>query len=400
MALFDCRTEHDADAYAAVVREERLARTRTVFANVFFGAGVGDAGAHGYLCCGSSSGAISVFNLDDVLRRSRDATRGAAAVSGEIAPAVVIRAHVGAAYAVVTYGDELLCTAGEDGRTLIFKVTDVVAAADAALAAGTPAVDADVRPVASFANPQERKSRGALGPVPETTALATDPSGGFPPPGRRRVLRLGRARGTRGSRRRASRPRRSFALRSRATRGEPGGDRVRGRHRPHLRRSFREGDERHRPVARRGGAIARRRRRGWRFLGGVRGAGRGGELVGDGMRWRVRNDVEFRGGGVRVEIHGVRAAAVAAAAGGYRRRGGGGTGGVSLEPRRTTHVETTVHAQVGVRAGHAGHVADRRRRRGGRRRPLLGTRHQGRDGEVRVIPGGWPMVGDANGTVS
>ena len=124
-------------------------------------------------------GAISVFNLDDVLRRSRDATRGAAAVSGEIAPVVVIRAHVGAAYAVVTYGDELLCTAGEDGRTLIFKVTDVVAAADAALAAGTPAVDADVRPVASFANPQERKSRGALGPVPETTALATDPSGGF-----------------------------------------------------------------------------------------------------------------------------------------------------------------------------------------------------------------------------
>ena len=179
MALFDCRMEYDADAYAAIVREERLARTRTVFANVFFGAGVGDAGAHGYLCCGSSSGAISVFNLDDVLRRSRDATRGAAAVSGEIAPAVVIRAHVGAAYAVVTYGDELLCTAGEDGRTLIFKVTDVVAAADAALAAGTPAVDADVRPVTSFANPQERKSRGALGPVPETTALATDPSGGL-----------------------------------------------------------------------------------------------------------------------------------------------------------------------------------------------------------------------------
>ena len=195
MALFDCRTEHDADAYAAVVREERLARTRTVFANVFFGAGVGDAGAHGYLCCGSSSGAISVFNLDDVLRRSRDATRGAAAVSGEIAPAVVIRAHVGAAYAVVTYGDELLCTAGEDGRTLIFKVTDVVAAADAALAAGTPAVDADVRPVASFANPQ-----GASPGAPRSRAgddgVGADPSAFvFAARERRRVLRLGRARG-------------------------------------------------------------------------------------------------------------------------------------------------------------------------------------------------------------
>ena len=79
----------------------RSARTRTVFANVFFGAGVGDAGAHGYLCCGSSSGAISVFNLDDVLRRSRDATRGESRRLRRDSPRLVIRAHVGAAYAVV-----------------------------------------------------------------------------------------------------------------------------------------------------------------------------------------------------------------------------------------------------------------------------------------------------------
>ena len=62
VASFDCRSPYDPAAYAAAALEERLEETRVVYANVFFGVGVG-AAANGYLACGTSTGTLSVFNL-------------------------------------------------------------------------------------------------------------------------------------------------------------------------------------------------------------------------------------------------------------------------------------------------------------------------------------------------
>jgi hypothetical protein len=119
-AAFDCRASYDPARYAAHVQAERAAATRTVFATVFFGVGMGQAGRVGYLATGSSSGAISIFNLEAVLRRSRGrenaltttsmmnnndgggddgdvaAAAAAAAVEDEdLGPSLVIPAHTG-----------------------------------------------------------------------------------------------------------------------------------------------------------------------------------------------------------------------------------------------------------------------------------------------------------------
>ena len=185
--MFDCRAPYNPGAYASLVKEERSASSRTVYATVFFAG----AGAYaGYLACGSSSGALSVWNLDDALGRAR-----AADASGDddaaVLPRVIVDAHDGAVYSVVSYepdaGDadsRLLCTAGEDGVTNLYRVADLVSAAcDASGSTGGVEGDrgrrADVRPVASFTNPQESRGRGALGPVPETTALAADATRGI-----------------------------------------------------------------------------------------------------------------------------------------------------------------------------------------------------------------------------
>ena len=43
VASFDCRSPYDPNAYAEAVLEEQLEEKRTVYANVFFGVGVGAA---------------------------------------------------------------------------------------------------------------------------------------------------------------------------------------------------------------------------------------------------------------------------------------------------------------------------------------------------------------------
>ena len=67
----------------------------------------------------------------------------------------------------------MLCTAGEDGRSVLWRAADLIAAANAS------GSDRTVKPAGEFRNPQESKARGALGPVPETTALAVDPTRGI-----------------------------------------------------------------------------------------------------------------------------------------------------------------------------------------------------------------------------
>ena len=73
-------------------------------------------------------------------------------------------------------GDQMLCTAGEDGRTLLWRVADLVAAADEATSgarSGSGSVRSgggsggsgkkgamSVKPVEEYANPQESKARG------------------------------------------------------------------------------------------------------------------------------------------------------------------------------------------------------------------------------------------------
>ena len=175
VALFDCTSAYDTTTaeYSAVVREERLAATRVCYANVFFGKSEGGAG---YLACGSSSGALSVFNLDDVLRAQRGSGGDASSSDASPRPSLVVPdAHRGALYFIIAYtlqGSEMLCTAGEDGRSVLWRAADLIAAANASGSERT------VKPVGEFRNPQESKARGALGPVPETTALAVDPTRG------------------------------------------------------------------------------------------------------------------------------------------------------------------------------------------------------------------------------
>ncbi|MDB0053508.1 hypothetical protein N9F40_00575 [bacterium] len=161
MASFDCRSPYDPNAYAEAVLEEQLEEKRTVYANVFFGVGVG-AAVNGYLGCCSSTGFISVFNVDDLLSAGPDT---------DVVPALVIHAHDGAVYSLVTHGGESLCSAGNDGRTVVWRISDVVSAADAKNSES-------VKPAHVFVNPQASKPRGALGPVPETNALASDSTRG------------------------------------------------------------------------------------------------------------------------------------------------------------------------------------------------------------------------------
>ena len=159
VASFDCRSPYDPAAYAAAALEERLEETRVVYANVFFGVGVG-AAANGYLACGTSTGTLSVFNVDHLL---------AGGSENDVAPALVLPAHKGAVYSLVVHADEgILCSGGDDGRTAVWRVDALVAAADG------DDEKKDARPAAAFVNPQRGLPRGALGAIPETNALAYD----------------------------------------------------------------------------------------------------------------------------------------------------------------------------------------------------------------------------------
>ena len=152
VASFDCRSPYDPAAYAAAALEERLEETRTVYATVFFG--------DRYLACGSSTGTLSVFNVDRLL---------AGGPENDVAPALVLPAHEGAVYSLVVHADEgILCSGGDDGRTVVWRVDALVAAADG------DDEKKDARPVAFFINPQRGLPRGALGAIPETNALAYD----------------------------------------------------------------------------------------------------------------------------------------------------------------------------------------------------------------------------------
>lgn len=171
VASFDCRSPYDPAAYAAAVLEEHLEETRVVYATVFFGAGVGDA-RDGYLACSSSSGKISVFNVDLLL---------AAGPENDVGPALVIAAHHGSVYTLVVHGGDgcashagALCSGGDDGRTAVWRIADIVAAADAK----TNEKIETVRPAHVFVNPQQSFPRGALGAVPETNALGSDAARG------------------------------------------------------------------------------------------------------------------------------------------------------------------------------------------------------------------------------
>ena len=94
VASFDCRSPYDPAAYAAAALEERLEETRTVYATVFFG--------DRYLACGSSTGTLSVFNVDRLL---------AGGPENDVAPALVLPAHEGAVYSLVVHADEgILCS--------------------------------------------------------------------------------------------------------------------------------------------------------------------------------------------------------------------------------------------------------------------------------------------------
>jgi WD40 repeat protein len=68
----------------------------------------------------------------------------------------------------------MLCSSGEDGRTLLWRVPDLVAAADGGSGQSKAGAGGGLTPAGSYANPQACLTRGALGPVPETTALAPD----------------------------------------------------------------------------------------------------------------------------------------------------------------------------------------------------------------------------------
>ena len=216
---FDCRVSpYDPASYAALVMAEREATTRTVFATVFFGSNAGQAGRGGDMASGSSSGKLSIFNLDIILRRSRgrhdavDALTGEGEEGGErgydddayddgdggeVGPSLVVPAHTGAIYSAVLCGEagegnhQMLCTAGEDGKTLLWRVSDLIAATDEASASASGGggwrrgrsghhhhhhdeIVKKVKPAGQYVNPQETKARGALGPIPETTALAPD----------------------------------------------------------------------------------------------------------------------------------------------------------------------------------------------------------------------------------
>ena len=228
VASFDCRSPYDPAAYAAAALEERLEETRTVYANVFFGVGVG-AAANGYLACGTSTGTLSVFNVDHLL---------AGGPESDVAPALVLPAHKGAVYSLVVHADDgILCSGGDDGRTAVWRVDALVAAADG------DDEKKDARPAAAFVNPQRGLPRGALGAIPETNALAYD--------GVRGVLfaaagdgvcygwdvREARARRRLFAR---ARRRRAAALRGgarRRRRERNGGDRLGGRDRAHLGRA-------------------------------------------------------------------------------------------------------------------------------------------------------------------
>ena len=165
VASFDCRSPYDPAAYAAAALEERLEETRVVYANVFFGVGVG-AAANGYLACGTSTGTLSVFNVDHLL---------AGGSENDVAPALVLPAHKGAVYSLVVHADEgILCSGGDDGRTAVWRVDALVAAADD----DDETKKKNVRPAAAFVNPQRGLPRGALGAIPETNALAYDGSRG------------------------------------------------------------------------------------------------------------------------------------------------------------------------------------------------------------------------------
>ena len=77
VASFDCRSPYDPAAYAAAALEERLEETRVVYANVFFGVGVGAAARGGTK---DAKGSAGIAGLGWVLEATRWRSAGVAEV--------------------------------------------------------------------------------------------------------------------------------------------------------------------------------------------------------------------------------------------------------------------------------------------------------------------------------
>lgn len=162
-ALGDVRN-WDQDAYKACLRAERVASTRTVFAARF-------GPLSELLAAASSDGSVCLYSIPSCIS-SQPSNSDYRESQRVVEPFVSLSRHNGAAYDLQFYGegdDVILLSCGDDGRIQGWHWEHIKDGAYFESDDGKP-----WKPDFVLTNPQQKGRRGALAPMPETNAIATN----------------------------------------------------------------------------------------------------------------------------------------------------------------------------------------------------------------------------------
>lgn len=159
----------DEAAYKASLQAQREASTRTVFAARL------SSSSH-LLATASSDGSVCLFSIASCLS-SQPSTSSIRETPQVMEPFVSLSKHDGAAYDLQFYGegnDAILLSCGDDGKIQGWHWEHIKDGAYFENDDGKP-----WKPDFVLANPQQKGSRGALAPMPETNAIATNSKEGY-----------------------------------------------------------------------------------------------------------------------------------------------------------------------------------------------------------------------------
>lgn len=154
----------DEAAYKASLQAQREASTRTVFAARL------SPSSH-LLATASSNGSVCLFSIASCLS-SQPSTSSFRETPQVMEPFVSLSKHDGTAYDLQFYGegnDAILLSCGDDGKIQGWHWEHIKDGSYFESDDGKP-----WKPDFVLANPQQKGSRGALAPMPETNAIATN----------------------------------------------------------------------------------------------------------------------------------------------------------------------------------------------------------------------------------
>ncbi|MCO5554616.1 hypothetical protein L7F22_008148 [Adiantum nelumboides] len=160
---WDVRNWNEA-AYKASLEAEREASTRIVYAARL-------APASDLLATASSNGNVCLYSITSCLD-SQLAKSSIRETQQAMEPVLSLSRHDGAAYDLQFYGEgeaAILLSCGDDGKIQGWHWKDINEGAHFGRVNGKP-----WKPDFVLANPQQKGVRGALAPIPETNAIATN----------------------------------------------------------------------------------------------------------------------------------------------------------------------------------------------------------------------------------